>query len=80
MFSGSLAVAPTVCSAIARTSEFTPCLLRGVIVFQYPSNMVAARVDHTLLLDLFCLTVKRSFYCFLSSTTQRILAQFLLSG
>lgn len=48
MFSGSLAVVPTVCSAVARTSGFAPCLLRGAIVLQHPSNTVAAR-DHTSL-------------------------------
>lgn len=38
MLSGSLAVAPTVCSAVAMTSGFAPCLFRGVIVLQAPAT------------------------------------------
>lgn len=49
VLSGSLAVVPTVCSAVARTSGFAPCLLRGVTVLQPPSYTVAAWVDHTSL-------------------------------
>ena len=74
VFTGSLAVVPTVYDVIARTSEDAPPLLRDAIARQDFSKHGDCPVD------LFHLVVQRSSFCFLLLVTARLPSQFLLFG